>query len=416
MSATVAPVALFAYRRPAHLARTLKSLLRNPEASKTEIFVFSDGAKSSSDSADVEAVRDSLSDLRGFAATHVICRKTNLGLARNITDGVSVVLGSHQGVIVVEDDIVVSPFFLRFMNDALRAYRDTPRVGSVSGYCYPVAEPVPETYFIRGSDCWGWATWPNRWRLFNPDSRALLAELEGRSLVHSFDFDGAMSFSQMLKDHIAGKNDSWAVRWHASCYLNDLLILYPGRSLAQNIGFDGTGTHCKIPDKTMDVRLTLTPVAVGKIPIEENTKAREAIRRFFISQRAVAQREASDAPPIASSGTQLLRRWAKRALPPLIYDLLRALRDSWLAAQSPRPKIMPSAATMAAYPFDSHATDQSWGLNRLDRQIEKYLDFDNGFFVEIGANDGRLQSNTFYYEQFRNWQRRAGRTSTQSFS
>jgi hypothetical protein len=94
----------------------------------------------------------------------LVYRNTNFGLARNITDGVTTVLARHESVIVVEDDIVVSPFFLRFMNEALQTYRDVPRVGSISGYCLPLTDPVPETYFIRGADCWGWATWRDRWR------------------------------------------------------------------------------------------------------------------------------------------------------------------------------------------------------------------------------------------------------------
>ena len=243
---------------------------------------FSDNAKSSANSADVEAVRTMLRTLSGFAATHIVCRKTNFGLARNITDGVTAVLAQHESVIVVEDDIVVSPFFLRFMNEALQNYRDVPRVGSISGYCYPVTDPVPETYFIRGADCWGWATWRDRWRYYNPDSGALAAELESRNLLHAFDFDGEASFSQMLKDHIAGKNDSWAIRWHASCYLRDLLILYPGRALAQNIGRDGSGTHSAITDEFLNVMLSPSPIDIGNVPVEENTQAREAIKRFFM--------------------------------------------------------------------------------------------------------------------------------------
>jgi FkbM family methyltransferase len=42
-------------------------------------------------------------------------------------------------------------------------------------------------------------------------------------------------------------------------------------------------------------------------------------------------------------------------------------------------------------------------LNGLDRKLEKYLDFDNGFFIEAGANDGYCQSNTYYFEKNRDW-------------
>jgi hypothetical protein len=321
-----APIALFAYRRPAHLAQTLSALRQNPEASRTELFVFSDHFKSAADAAAVAAVRDVLRNPEGFATSHVVLRETNYGLARNITQGISAVLSERSNVIVVEDDIVVTPYFLRFMNDALQFYRETPRVGSISGYCYPVVENLPETYFIRGSDCWGWATWRDRWAFYNPDSRALLTELEAREFLSAFDFDGAMSFSQMLKDQIAGKNDSWAVRWHASCYLRDLLILYPGRALARNIGFDGSGTHSAAPDTTLDVKLSPTPVKVGGIGVEENVTAREAIKRFFHRQQVSTPGGPLSAAKRAGSKSKLvLRRWATRVLPASIVEQLRRL-------------------------------------------------------------------------------------------
>src|SRR3546814_4010087 len=74
------------------------------------------------------------------------------------------------------------------MNDALYHYRDDQRVASIHGYSLPTDRPLPETYFLKGADCWGWATWRRAWGGFNPDGRALLSELERRHLVHHFDF------------------------------------------------------------------------------------------------------------------------------------------------------------------------------------------------------------------------------------
>jgi hypothetical protein len=332
-TAAFAPLALFAYRRPEHLKKTLAALRTNPEASQTELFVFCDAAKDASAADGVNAVRALVGTDLGFAVTHIVLRDSNYGLARNITEGVSEVLGLRETVIVVEDDIVVSPYFLRFMNDGLRLYRDAPRVGNISGYCYPVSEPTPETYFILGADCWGWATWRDRWRKYNADGPALLAELKARGLDHAFDFDGATGFVRMLEDQIAGRNDSWAVRWHASCYLANLLILYPGRALAQNIGHDGSGTHSSVSDDSLNVSLSPAPVAVGGIKIEESAQGREAIRQFFLKSAVVAAAESNvsvfETPSLRDAPTRRRSRWhrvIRKILPGPVIALLRQVR------------------------------------------------------------------------------------------
>jgi hypothetical protein len=275
------PIAIFSYRRPLHLARVIDALGANLEASETLVYLFSDGARDQTSAVDVGKVRDLIATIDGFKEVRAVYRECNLGLARNITSGVTQVLAEHESVIVVEDDICVGPYFLRYMNDALEFYRNEPRVGSISGYCYPADSPLPETFLIRGADCWGWATWRDRWKYYEPAGQELLKEIRRRKLTHAFDFGGAMGFTQMLEDQIAGKNDSWAVRWHASCFLRDLLILYPGRSLVQNIGIDGTGTHSKSVSQTYDVQLSAGPVSIGSIAIEESREGWMAFHRFF---------------------------------------------------------------------------------------------------------------------------------------
>jgi hypothetical protein len=303
---------LFAYRRPDHLQATIDALRRNPEAGESELYVFSDAPRNEEAAAGVEGVRRILREVEGFRSVNVVHRQRNFGLAGNITEGVASVLAGHDRVIVLEDDIVVSRFFLRFMNGALTTYREEPRVGSISGYCYPLDRAVGETFFLRGADCWGWATWRDRWKIFNPDGRALLAELRRRGLTQVFDFDGAMGFTRMLEDQIAGRNDSWAVRWHASCFLSDLLILYPRRPLAQNIGQDGSGTHETRDDHAYDVRLSPTPVKVGGVRIEESAAARAAIAAFF--RRTQPPKLLDWAARTARDAAQVARAVVRRAL------------------------------------------------------------------------------------------------------
>ncbi len=278
-----APIAVFAYNRPAHLSQTLQALARNPEAAQSDVTIFCDGAKSEMEVSAVLEARRIAKDAIGFRSQRVVERSVNMGLARSIVEGVSEVVAHTGKIIVLEDDLVTAPFFLRYMNEALDLYAEQTNVASVHGYVYPVDGPLPETFFMRGADCWGWATWARAWTSYEPDAVKLLRELRETGQVDDFDFGGAAGYIAMLENFIAGKNNSWAVRWHAATYLRRMLTLYPGRSLVRNIGFDGSGTHSGDLD-TFDSGLYDQPVVVDALDPTENEQARAAFARYFASR------------------------------------------------------------------------------------------------------------------------------------
>jgi hypothetical protein len=228
----------------------------------------------------VDSVRKYLKTITGFKKVTIIEREGNLGLANSIISGVTEIVNRFGRVIVLEDDLVCSPYFLKYMNEALDFYEKEDTVISIHGYVYPVAGKLPETFFLKGADCWGWATWKRGWDLFEPDGKKLLDGLSKRNLRKEFDFNGTFPYTKMLKDQIRGKNNSWAIRWHSSAFLNGKLTLYPGMSLIRNIGTDESGTHSGKTDM-YDVAISRDPVPVSEIPIEENRMAREEIKRFL---------------------------------------------------------------------------------------------------------------------------------------
>jgi hypothetical protein len=242
MRPAYSPVAYFAFNRPEHTARTLAALAANAEAIHTDLVIFIDGARSDAERAIVAQVTAIAQSTTGFASVAIRSSGTNMGLYESITGGVSQVLSDFGRAIVVEDDILVSPFFLAYMNEGLRRFAPDPRVGSIHGYSPPITG-LPDYYFLRGGDCWGWATWQDRWSLLNRDARALLAELT--SSGHVGEYCGTYGYQslRMLANRALGKNDSWAILWHASLFLQDRLTLHPSPSLVRNIGVDGSGTH-----------------------------------------------------------------------------------------------------------------------------------------------------------------------------
>lgn len=274
------PIVLFVYARPTHTRKTVAALLRNFGAEEHDLIVYSDGAKGHDTRHLVEQVRDYISDLKGFKSVKLNVRKVNLGLGNSIISGVTEVLSQFENIIVLEDDLVTSPFFLQYMNRALDLYSTDERIISIHGYVYPVQSQLPEAFFLRGADCLGWGTWRRGWRLFNPSGDVLLRGLRERRLCRAFDFNGSYPYCKMLRDQIRGLNDSWAIRWYASAFLNNKLTLYPGRSLVHHIGSDGSGTNFGC-DATLDTELSASPIDLRDIQVRHCEVSEKVFESFF---------------------------------------------------------------------------------------------------------------------------------------
>jgi putative methyltransferase (TIGR04325 family) len=275
-----APIALFVYNRIDHTKKTVESLQKNLLAEQSELFIFCDDAKNSDAVEAVKAVRSYVKTISGFKEITIIEREKNFGLAASIISGVSEIIEKFGRIIVLEDDMVTSKHFLTFMNEGLDFYESEEKVISIHGYIYPVKSTLPETFFLRGADCWGWATWKRGWDLFEKNGAKLLSELQQKNLTKKFDFDGCYPYARMLEDQVAGKNNSWAIRWYASAFLAEKLTLYPGKSLVQNIGADGSGTHCADMSE-FNTEVAQDKILLRKIPILENFQAQEKIKKFF---------------------------------------------------------------------------------------------------------------------------------------
>jgi hypothetical protein len=276
-----APIALFVYNRVDLAQRTLDALAANIGAEQSDLIVFSDGPKSQQDAAQVTAVRSLISNTKGFRSVRLVEAPANRGLAPSVIAGVTATTQEHDHVIVMEDDLLTSPVFLDYMNDALNCYRGVDKVGAISGYTFPLPVDLPQTFFLPDESCWGWATWKRAWAKFEPDGTKLLREIRLQGRLREFDLYGSYPFCQMLEDQIAGRNSSWAIRWRASLFLNRMLSLYPGNSLVLNIGADGSGTHASKADTMFDVVLHQQPISVKMIPANEDAKINQALRRYF---------------------------------------------------------------------------------------------------------------------------------------
>lgn len=277
-------ICVFAYKRPDHLHACLSALLKNEEARDLDLRVYVDGPRQLSDEYAQQKVLSVCNQPWPFLSFKVIQREANEGLYKSLTGGITETLCDYDSVIVVEDDIEASPFLIRYLLGGLSLYLDAKNVASIHGYTPPIKQQLPETFFLRGADCWGWATWRDQWDFFRHDAAAMAQEIRHQGLVHEFNLNGNYDYLGMLDARAAGLNNSWAICWHASCFLANKLTLYPGKSLVKNIGLDGSGEHCG-PSKVMATEASQSPVQVAKIPIEVNPSVYSKYCNHFSSDR-----------------------------------------------------------------------------------------------------------------------------------
>jgi hypothetical protein len=268
-----APVALFVYRRPQHTRRAVEALRANAEAPETDLIVFSDAAREAAASPQVEEVRQFVRTISGFRTVSVIERERNFGLAASIIDGVTRLCREHGRVVVVEDDLVVSRHFLHYMNRALDAYASNERVMQISGYMFPVHVALEsDAAFFPLTTSWGWACWQRSWAWFDEQGRGRETLLKDAALKQRFNLNDAYDYFSMLEQQARGAVDSWAIRWYLTVFLRQGLVLYPGRSLVHNTGYDSGRTHGMVPQQWRseiaedDFRVEQLPAIVAESP------------------------------------------------------------------------------------------------------------------------------------------------------
>ena len=240
-----APIVLFVYNRPAHTQATVEALLLNKGAGESELFIYSDGAKSESGRAEVEKVRQYIRSIEGFKSIHIVEKEFNQGLSASVIAGVTEVLQQYEQVIVLEDDLITSTDFLEYMNQALSFYKDDLSIYSISGYTFPspLLKEIKEDVFLYPRPAsWGWASWRNRWSKADWAMSDFNQFSEDIPAIRSFLKGGEDLFIMLLKQQ-KGLIQSWAIRWTYTHFKDHAYSLYPTQSKVRSIGTDSSGTN-----------------------------------------------------------------------------------------------------------------------------------------------------------------------------
>jgi hypothetical protein len=258
MENLLSPIVLFTYNRPRHTLSTLQALSKNELASKSTLYIYCDGPKPCAPETTLDAIRE----VRKIVREKHWCREvyiteydTNKGLANSIKEGIDNVFRKSERIIVMEDDLITSPSFLNYMNEALNYYQNRKTVFSISGYNLPPGKlKIPEDYpydvyvSLRNSS-WGWATWKDRWEQVDWKLTVFDEISSNKNIIEAFNRGGEDVYP-MLMAQKSGALDIWSIQFTLAHFVNHAVSISPVVSYVDNIGLDASGEHCK-PDTSL---------------------------------------------------------------------------------------------------------------------------------------------------------------------
>lgn len=282
----LAPIVVFVYNRLEHAQSVIESLAACAEAKNSDLYIFSDAAKTSNGEPKVLAVRQYIHSeevRRHFGSVTVIEAEKNQGLANSVITGVDAVIRKYGSAIVVEDDNVVAANFLNYMNGALDFYRNEKKIWSIGGYTLPVT--IPEDYhhdvFMMGrGSSYAWATWLDRWEKIDWDIKdyaEFCRDRKRRKDFNAYGDDAAAMLDAQMRKGI----DSWAIRFFYNAFKNDAWFVLPVVSKVRNIGNDGTGVHVSKSDKRFDTVMDTSGATTQYEMLSIDERIQQEYQRIF---------------------------------------------------------------------------------------------------------------------------------------
>ncbi len=372
------PIILFVYNRPWHTQQTLNALAQNPEAKESLLYIYCDGAKPNANFEtiqQIETVRNIAKAENRFKDVIITIQQKNKGLANSIIDGITEVINKHGKIIVLEDDIVTSIGFLRYMNQALNIYENDEQVMHISGYWFPTKNnmSLPNTFFYNTASCWGWATWARAWSLFERDTTVLHKTIKSIDpLFYRFNKRNSYPFHIQLEQNLNGKINTWAIKWYSTIFINNGFSLHPNHSFVNNIGWGDDATHTKTNGKQYYWETLAQNITVERIPLIECEEAIDQIKQLY--KQSIFRRIS-------------MKKFIKLFIPPIAIKLVSALKNRMVNIPrftETRVKLLDKTIKIpdiASFKFIKNEI--------FDKEIYKFkAETNSPFIIDCGANIG----------------------------
>ena len=242
------PILVIGFNRP----KALKKLLSKLDLTDgRRIYISIDGPRNSAESIKVKKVQK-LAEEYAQANRHLEIQlkflDSNLGCKVGVSSAIDWAFESENALIILEDDIIVSEEFFKYMDMSLKNFESESQIWHISGFS-PLLPPYlhPTSYQTNFAHVWGWGTWKNRWVKYDRD----LSGFEPTSLSHTKTLkeaplsDNAHEFFR--RNLVACKEgfDTWDFQWQFTIWSNGGLAISPGERLSGNSGFGPTASHTK---------------------------------------------------------------------------------------------------------------------------------------------------------------------------
>lgn len=281
----LSPIVLFVYNRPWHTSKTLEALMANDLADQSILYIYADGPKPNASNEELERIEEVRSVIREkqWCKDVIIAEmQTNKGLANSIIDGVTEIVNKYGKIIVLEDDIVTTRGFLKYMNNALQVYEEEELVMHVSAYIYPYScKCIEQTIFLKILSCWGWGTWSRAWKLYNHNVDDHVNYFNTIKKIRKFNIEGHANYYRQLIYNKENLGYTWAVRWYSSWLRAGGVSIFPNLSLIRNIGFDASGENIHQNSNKYVTPTTEYISVLRSNKITENVNVRKSIDKFY---------------------------------------------------------------------------------------------------------------------------------------
>lgn len=281
MSNDCAPIVVSVYDRLEHLRQCIDSLKQDPRSRESVLYVVSDGPHREAHRAKVMSVRDYIEEIAGFRRVVPVFRHDNMGSHESIKTAIDDIIDTHGRLIFLEDDNVVAPNFVSFVNDGLDFYRDDLSIFSICGYNYPVKMPSSyphAVYKLQGYSAWGVGLWADRWRRITWNLKGFdqLTRRQKRKLRHV----GDLQFELISQDAQYGLIHGDVIIIY-NMFIHQQYSVFPVLSKVRNTGHDGSGEHCGLSsiyaNQLLDAR---TPYSFVE-KLEPNSSINRLAREYF---------------------------------------------------------------------------------------------------------------------------------------